>query len=60
MQLGKHLLPATYDTVSNDTEGDQKYFLSVVKLYANGCINQKRAEVMRHVKQIIKGKIGFI
>jgi hypothetical protein len=59
-QLGKNLLPPIYDMLGIDTESDRKYYLSVVKSYANGCINQKRAEVMRHVKQVVKGKISFV
>ena len=59
-QLGKNLLPPIYDMLGIDTESDRKYYLSVVKSYANGCINQKRAEVMRHVKQVVKGKTSFV
>jgi hypothetical protein len=56
-QLGNQLLDPIFKIISISEEYERTSYVSIVKSFANGSINQKRAEIMRNLKQVAIGKL---
>jgi len=59
-QLGSQIMNPIFEKLSIHDDEEKVAYSSIIKSYANSCINQKRAEVMRYLKQIAICKLFFI
>ena len=57
--FGEKLLNPIFDAMNLKDEEEQQPYINIVKSCASGCINQKRAELMRLIKPVAIGKCNM-